>query len=97
MEEEVKKTSKLWQRIDKSIERVENLHLEEYIIYRSNKKRMFWENFLYGLARGLGYAVGFTILGALLIMVLRGAAKANLPVIGNVIAEIVKIVNAKLQ
>ena len=49
------------------------------------------------LARGLGMAVGFTILGAALVIVLQGLAQRNLPVIGDFLAEIVQIVQRRLE
>ncbi len=50
-------------------------------------------SFSHGLLRGLGTAIGFSVLGALAIMLLTHLASQNIPVIGNFIAEIIKIVN----
>lgn len=52
---------------------------------------------LLGLARGVGTAVGFTILGALLLLVLQRLAQQNLPVIGNFLADIVTFVQNRLE
>jgi len=76
---------------------LEKLRLSEYLKHLNNIKRVIWINFLGGLARGFGVAVGFTLLGALAIYLLRQAFLDNLPVIGNIIADIVKIANEKLQ
>jgi hypothetical protein len=53
-------------------------------------------NFAAGLARGLGLAVGFSILGALVILVLRRLVVLNLPLIGDFIAELIKLVNRSM-
>ena len=53
-------------------------------------------DFLSGIVRGVGFSVGFTVLGALLLYILRNIALANLPVIGEFLAELVRIVEQKL-
>jgi hypothetical protein len=55
-----------------------------------------WLNFIGGVARGFGIAVGFTILGAIVLYILQKLVVLNLPLIGSIIADIVKIVNQKL-
>lgn len=59
------------------------------------RKRLLGE-FLSGVARGLGFSVGFTLLGAMLVLFLRNAALANLPGIGRFLAELVRIVERNL-
>lgn len=75
--------------IDKKIT---NLHHSDYIYVKNNLKSMLWYNFLIGLARGLGMAVGFTLLGALAIYVLQKLVLLNLPGISQVISDIIKFV-----
>ena len=84
-------------RLDEHAERLERLRLPEYIRYMEDKRRFMLMQFLGGVARGLGMAVGFTILGAVLVMVLQGLAQRNLPVIGDFLAEIVRIVQRRLE
>lgn len=88
-------------RMDRRLKRLERalirLRLEEILPTLTNPRRMMLTSFLGGVARGLGIAVGFTILGAILMLVLQGLAAQNLPVIGSFIAEIVRIVQTKLH
>lgn len=86
-----------WQRMDGYLERLERLRLPEYVRYLEDRRRFLLMQFLGGVARGLGMAVGFTILGAVLVMVLQGLAQRNLPVIGDFLAEIVQIVQRRLE
>jgi len=58
--------------------------------------RMLWINFLAGLARGLGMAVGFTLLGALVLYFLQKAVMLNLPLISDFIAEIIRMVQHRM-
>jgi len=70
-------------------------HLSYYVTYLQHPWRMLWTNFISGVARGIGTAVGFSVLGALLIYLLRWLAYENLPVIGDFIAKIVQIVETQ--
>ena len=87
----------VWRRMDGYLERLERLRLPEYIRYIENRRRFMLMQFLGGVARGLGTAVGFTILGAALVLLLQGLAQRNLPVIGDFLADIVKIVQRRLE
>lgn len=75
---------------------LEKTKISEYVDLINNRKRLMRVNFFQGLARGFGMAIGFTLLGALFIYVLNQLIKLNLPVIGDFIAEIVKIVQKNL-
>ena len=55
----------LSQKIDELSLRIEGLNLAEYLEILRNPKRLLYVNFLGGLARGFGTAIGFTLLGAL--------------------------------
>ncbi len=76
---------------------MEKMKLAEYVEYLNHPMRLFSINFFAGIARGLGMAVGFTILGAILIYTLQRLQVLNLPVIGGVIADIVRIVQQNLR
>ena len=87
----------VFRRMDGYLERLERLRLPEYVRYLEDRRRFLLMQFLGGVARGLGTAVGFTILGAVLVMVLQGLAQRNLPVIGDFLAQIVRIVQRRLE
>lgn len=76
---------------------LEKLKLADYLKHMNYTRRMVWVNFLGGLARGFGIAMGFTLLGALVIYLLQQSFLNNLPVIGEFIADIVEIANQRLQ
>ncbi|MCL6614441.1 MAG: DUF5665 domain-containing protein [Firmicutes bacterium] len=59
--------------------------------------RLLWWNFLGGLARGFGIAVGLTIVAAAFLSFLGRLAAMNLPVIGRFVAEIVRLVELHLR
>lgn len=82
--------------INKKITRIakdmEKLNMLDQMQLLEKPGRFFYLNFMSGMIRGLGMAIGFTILGALILYILQSVVKANLPVIGRFIAEIVRIV-----
>lgn len=83
-------------RLEELANNLERAKLHEYVDFVNNKKRLLYINFLGGLARGFGMAIGFTILGALAIYFLNRIISWNIPLIGDFIAEIVRIVQERL-
>lgn len=69
----------------------------EYQEFLQKPAKVLWTNFVRGVASGLGMAVGFTILGALLIYLLKSMVGLNLPLIGQFIAQLVKIVQENMR
>ena len=69
--------------------------MAEFAGYLQDRKHLLLTNFLAGLMRGFGFALGFSILGAVIVVVQR-LALANLPVIGEFFAEVVRMVQLKL-
>ncbi|MDD7445133.1 MAG: DUF5665 domain-containing protein [Clostridiales bacterium] len=70
--------------------------LAEFSSYLHDRKHLLLLNFLAGLMRGCGFAVGFSILGAVVVIIARKLALDNLPVIGEFFAEVVRMVQIKL-
>lgn len=84
-------------KIDQISLNMEKFKLVDYVYYLENPRKMLLANFIGGLARGFGIAVGFTLLGAVVVYVLQMVVKWQLPLIGKFISEIVNIVQDNLQ
>lgn len=84
-------------RIDQWLATMERLRLADYVRYVEDRRRLIRTSFLSGVARGLGMAVGFTILGAMLVLALQDLARRNLPLISDFLAQIVGVVQTKLK
>jgi hypothetical protein len=76
---------------------MEKYKLVDYVYFLEHPRKMLLPNFLGGLARGFGAAIGFTLLTALIIYILNLVVKWNLPVIGKFISELVNIVQKNLD
>ncbi|WP_306299320.1 DUF5665 domain-containing protein [Paenibacillus sp. MY03] len=87
--------------VDKRLENVatnmERTHIAEYVDLLNKPLKLIWRNLLAGTARGIGIAIGFTFFAATILYVLRILGALNLPIIGDYIADIVKIVQIQLE
>ncbi|MDR3600616.1 MAG: DUF5665 domain-containing protein [Desulfosporosinus sp.] len=72
---------------------LETMRLADYIAYLNSPKRLLWLNFLVGLARGLGTALGAGLLAGVAYFLLKRIVILNLPVIGGFIAELSKYIH----
>lgn len=83
-------------RLARMLQEIDKFNIAEYMQLLNNPAKFFWINFLGGLARGLGAALGATIFASLVIYLLKRVVVLNLPLIGDFIAEIVHIVQNRL-
>lgn len=91
--------NKLEKRLNKNLQKL-NYSLEKSNIFElmellGNKRKMFVRNFIAGISKGIGIGIGFTLLSAILIIILQKIVTLNLPIIGGYISDIVDIVESK--
>ncbi|WP_031516118.1 DUF5665 domain-containing protein [Desulfofalx alkaliphila] len=95
MAEVTDKTLKaLEERIHKLAFNMEKMRLAEYVQLLESPLKLVWINFIGGVARGLGIGVGFAVLGAFVVYILKSLV--TVPVIGNFVAQIIEIVQIRL-
>lgn len=82
--------------IAKLTDTLERMHLDDYLEYVSNRRRMLFNNLLYGALRGLGFTLGFTVLGALAIVLIRHIVVENIPGIGDFLAEVIHEIEKRM-
>jgi len=70
--------------------------LTDYIKSVGSWKRLFWINMVAGISRGLGFALGTTLIIALLIKLLHNILALNIPYLTDWIAEIIHMAQAPL-
>ena len=86
----------IMKKLEEISERIQVLNLAEYIEMFRSPRRMLVINFVSGLARGLGIAIGATVLGAIFLIILLDLAESNIPLIAEFVARIIKIVETYL-
>ena len=82
--------------IEKLIGTLERMRLDEYVEHVSSRRRPVFDNLLYGVCRGLGFTLGFSVLGALLAVLLRALVVENIPLIGGFLAEVIHAIEARM-
>lgn len=83
---------KRWQRI---AERLDASRIADYVELMNSPRRLLWRSFLAGIARGLGVAVGATVIFALVLELLRRLIVVNVLGIGDFIVSILKVIEAR--
>ena len=63
----------------------------------TDRLRRLLSAFLSGVMRGIGIALGFSVAGAALVWILQSAARANLPGISDFLAQVVTMVQLRIQ
>lgn len=74
----------------------EKYGVAEYAEFFARPVRVVWVNLVGGIARGFGIAIGFTLVTALSLWLLGKLARLNLPLIGQFVADIARIVKYEL-
>ena len=86
----------LEQRLERLAGTLERMRLDEYVEYVSSRRRLIWDNLLYGMARGFGFTLGFALLAALCAVLIKNMVVENIPVIGDFLAEVIHAIQARM-
>lgn len=76
---------------------MEKARFAEYVQLLERPRKLLWNHLVGGIARGVGIAIGFTVLTSTLLYVLQALGALDLPIVGDYIAQIVKHVQAQLE
>lgn len=91
--------NKLEERLNKNIEKIifllEKNNVIELMEILGNNRKMIIRNFFAGISKGIGVGIGFTLLTAILVIILQKIVTLNIPIIGDYISDIIDIVQAK--
>lgn len=89
------KTDHLLEQMERLTRHLEALRIADYIELLEKPWKLITTNFIAGVARGLGFAVGTTIIFALVVEGLRRIIMINIPIINDYLVEIFKLINLK--
>ena len=89
------KTDHLLEQMERLSRHLEALRIADYIELLEKPWKLITTNFIAGISRGVGFAVGTTIVFALIVEGLRRIILINIPVINDYLVEIFKLINAK--
>ena len=82
--------------IDRLILALEKMNLKAYLDLVTNRRRMIVNSLLYGVMRGFGFSIGFTILGAGLVVLLKFLLENNLPQFSGFVAEVIHAIEERM-
>ncbi|MCL2383498.1 MAG: DUF5665 domain-containing protein [Oscillospiraceae bacterium] len=85
-------SKKLDEKIDKLNKILERTNLIDLIYIVGRKREIFKRNILAGIARGIGFTIGVTIVTAVVIYILQSLVTLNIPLIGEYIVEIIDVI-----
>jgi len=95
MKIETPKTNQLIEQIERLTRHLEALRIADYIELLDKPWKLITTNFIAGVARGLGFAVGTTIIFALVVEGLRRMIMINIPIINDYLIEIFKLIELR--
>jgi hypothetical protein len=81
--------------LQKLVHHLEAMRIAEYLEMLEKPKKIIINNFLAGIARGLGMAVGASVIFAITIEMLRRFVLFNMFGLGSFMAEFMKIIDAQ--
>jgi hypothetical protein len=84
-------------KINKMAKDMEHTTIADYIQLLNSPKKLIWTNFVAGISRGVGFAIGFTIIASTIVVVLQVMIQWNLPIVGHFISRLVELVNEQLK
>ena len=89
--------SLLVSRVRELMDNMERLHLTEYMRYVNDWRRVLFVNFLSGIARGFGFAVGFALLGAAVLVILQRIAARSIPGMEEFLEQVLLLVERNMR
>ena len=78
--------------LDALAKRLENSGVAEYVKLSQKTYKILWLNFLSGVARGLGFTIGTTIVLAVIYKILSRLISMNIPYLTELLQHFVQIV-----
>lgn len=89
--------TRLEKKMDLLAAKLESLKINSYVELMQDTKKLLFRNFLAGISKGIGMAIGFTILGAVALLILEKVVALNIPIIGKFVSDIARIVEINLN
>jgi len=73
---------------DQLLQRLDNADLGEYVRLSQKTGKILWLNFLSGVARGLGFSVGASLVLAIIYKILSRIISMNIPYLTDLLQQI---------
>jgi len=80
------------QQLDALASRLEHSGIAEYVKLSQCTGKILWLNFISGIARGLGFTIGATIVLAIIYKIIRYIISMNIPYLTELLRQVMEIV-----
>ncbi|QJC52477.1 hypothetical protein HGI30_13510 [Paenibacillus albicereus] len=94
---EQERISLLQDRLEKIAADLERSQMAEYVDLLNRPWKLIRRNLVAGVSRGVGYAIGIAFFTTAILYLLQALGQLNLPIIGDYIADLVRIVQIQLE
>jgi hypothetical protein len=81
--------------LEKLAARLEAIRIADYLELLEKPRKLIWTNFVAGVARGLGFAIGTTIIFAIVIESLRRLILINIPLLNDYLVELFRLLELR--
>ena len=81
-EDIIEKTEREVRKMDKILEKLKRVELQEFTNYLHSPWRIFWANFLAGTARGLGFIIGVALV-LMIVGFITTKVLSQIPIVGD--------------
>jgi hypothetical protein len=81
--------------LEKLAYRLEAIRLADYLELLEKPRKLIFANFIAGISRGLGFAIGTTIVFALVVEFLRRIILINIPLINEYLIDIIRLIDLR--
>ena len=76
---------------DLLLQRLDNAGLAEYVKLSQQTGKVLWLNFLSGIARGLGFSIGATLVLAVVYKILARIISMNIPFLTDMLQQVMSM------
>ena len=73
------------------LQRLDNVGLTEYVKLSQKTGKILWLNFLSGIARGLGFSIGATLVLAVVYKILARIISMNIPYLTDLLQQVMNM------
>ena len=73
------------------LQRLDNAGLTEYVKLSQKTGKILWLNFLSGIARGLGFSIGATLVLAVVFKILARIISMNIPYLTELLQQVMNM------
>ena len=73
------------------LQRLDNAGLTEYVKLSQKTGKILWLNFLSGIARGLGFSIGATLVLAIVYKILTRIISMNIPYLTELLQQVMSM------